>query len=50
MKQYSEKYDDPKFTRMMIRDVVLLIVAFTASFIITFLAPFIAYLGQKYDW
>jgi hypothetical protein len=50
MKSLSEKYDDPKFGKMVKRDAKILAVIIIISWLSFFLAPLIAYLGQKYNW
>lgn len=49
MKYYNAP-DDRRFTRMIRRDAVIITLIVTASFVLFFLAPFIAYLGQKYNF
>jgi hypothetical protein len=48
--QYYDTPDSRKFTRMMRRDGILILVIVTLSFLLFFLAPFIAYVGSKYGF
>lgn len=49
MKYYNAP-DDRKFARMVRRDAVWLGLIMFVSFLFFFLAPFIAYLGQRYNF
>lgn len=48
--QYYNAPDNRKFSRMIRRDAALICLIVFGSFIIFFLAPFLAYLGQKYNF
>jgi hypothetical protein len=50
MNSYSERHDDPKFSKKIRRDAVILVIIFVLSWVGLFLTPLIAYMGHKYGW
>lgn len=44
------KDNDPKFSRMVIRDAIYLLIIMFFSFLACLLIPLLVYLGQKYDF
>jgi hypothetical protein len=48
MNGYS--HSDPDFRKKIKRDALIHVGIFFILFIFVFLIPFVAYLGQKYNW